>query len=106
MSESLDTAHSQGELSDGELETSWYPDHWGYSNGHGWTVYDVGKIMPVCYEGECLPNILVYDERSYMWMNQMMNMKIMSQPQMRVIRMMITDYLNPYGWQYLDNLSF
>ena len=53
--------------------------------------------MPVCYEGECLPNILVYDERSYMWMNQMMNMKIMSQPQMRVIRMMITDYLNPYG---------
>ena len=32
------------------------------TDGHGWTVNDVGQMMPVWYEGECLPNILVDDE--------------------------------------------
>ena len=32
------------------------------TDGHGSTVNDVGEIMPVWYEGRCLPNILVDDE--------------------------------------------
>ena len=44
------------------MEAYWYPDHWGYSNGHGWTVTHVGEMMSLWYEGECLPYILVDDE--------------------------------------------
>ena len=59
--------------------------------------------MPVWYEGECLPNILCGDENvldvvesdvSKMWLKQMMNMKIMRQPQMRVKVDSDLDYLS------------
>ena len=35
------------------------------TDGHSWTVNDVGHMMPVWYEGECLPNILV-DDKSFL----------------------------------------
>ena len=64
MLESLGTAYSQGELSDviwkrADTPITGVPRP---TDGHGWTVNDVGEIMPVWYEGRCLPNILVDDE--------------------------------------------